>query len=225
SRGSGLPPRVSPPLLREPPRIGSPRQSRCQLQHCRPMIERPVFVVAPPRSGATALFRSLARAPGMFSAQRALLDGIFEFDPQNRDWDSNRLTAADVEPRSVEELRGRLKGLVDAQGNRPGLDASGIRWVDGQPRNALRVPFLAAIARDAQFVYVHRDPAETVPAMLSVWQAGSRVGYPQLPGWEGPPWSLPLVPGWRELSGRPLPEIVTEQWLRLTQTLLDDLEA
>src|SRR5262249_32796444 len=136
-----------------------------------------------------------------------------------------RLTAADVEPRSVEELRGRLKGLVDAQGNRPGLDASGIRWVDGQPRNALRVPFLAAIAPDAQFVYVHRDPAETVPAMLSVWQAGSRVGYPQLPGWEGPPWSLPLVPGWRELSGRPLPEIVTEQWLRLTQTLLDDLEA
>lgn len=26
------------------------------------MIERPVFVVAPPRSGATALFSSLARA-------------------------------------------------------------------------------------------------------------------------------------------------------------------
>jgi uncharacterized protein (TIGR03032 family) len=61
--------------------------------------------------------------------------------------------------------------------------------------------------------------------MLTVWRAGSRVGYPELPGWEGPPWSLPLVPGWRELSGRPLPEIVTEQWLRLTETLLDDLEA
>jgi len=133
------------------------------------MIERPVFVVAPPRSGATALFRSLAGAPGIFSAQGAILDGIFELDPQNRDWDSNRLTAADVEPRSVEELRGRLKGgLVDSQGNRPGLDATGVRWADGQPRNALRVPFLAAIAPDAQFVYVHRDPSETVPAMLNV---------------------------------------------------------
>jgi uncharacterized protein (TIGR03032 family) len=190
------------------------------------MIERPVFVVAPPRSGATALFRSLAGAPGIFTAKGALLDGIFELDPQNRDWDSNRLTAADVEPRSVEELRGRLKGgLVDSQGNRPGLDAAGVRWVDGQPRNALRVPFLAAIAPDAQFVYVNRDPSETVPAMLNVWRTGSRVGYPELPGWEGPPWSLPLVPGWRELAGRPLPEIVTEQWLRLTETLLDDLEA
>ena len=179
------------------------------------MIERPVFIVAPPRSGATALFRSLARAPGIFRSRGpgGPLEGVFELDPANRDWDSNRLTAEDVEPRVVQEVLGRLKAtLVDSAGNRPGIDASGIRWVDGQPRNALRVPFLAAIAPDAQFVYIHREPAETVPAMLRVWEAGTRVGYPQLPGW-------------RELSGRPLPEIVTEQWIRLTETLLDDLEA
>jgi uncharacterized protein (TIGR03032 family) len=189
------------------------------------VIERPVFIVAPPRSGGTALFRSLARAPGVFSARGAILDGIFELEPENREWDSNRLTRADVEPRAVEELRGRLKaGLTDSVGNRPGLDASGLRWVDGQPRNALRAPFLAAVAPDSQFVYIHREPLETVPAMLRVWENGRRVSYPQLPDWLGPQWSLPLVPGWRELAGRPLPEIVTEQWLRLTGTLLDDLE-
>jgi uncharacterized protein (TIGR03032 family) len=189
------------------------------------VIERPVFIVAPPRSGGTALFRSLARAPGVFSASRGVLEGIFEIEPENREWDSNRLTGADVEPRPVEELRGRLKGgLTDSAGNRPGLDASRLRWVDGQPRNALRVPFLAAVAPDSQFVYIHREPSETVPAMLRVWKNGRRVSYPQLPDWPGPPWSLPLVPGWRELAGRPLPEIVTEQWLRLTGTLLDDLE-
>jgi uncharacterized protein (TIGR03032 family) len=189
------------------------------------VIERPVFIVVPPRSGGTALFRSLARAPGVFSAKGAILDGIFELEPENRGWDSNRLTGADVEPRSVEELRGRLKGgLTDSAGNRPGLDASGLRWVDGQPRNALRVPFLAAVAPDAQFVYIHREPAETVPAMLGVWEGSRRVSYQDLPDWPGPPWSLPLVPGWDDLAGRPLPEIVTEQWLRLTGTLLDDLE-
>ena len=190
------------------------------------MIERPVFVVAPPRSGGTALFRSLARAPGLFSASVPILDGVFELQPENREWDSNRLTAADIQPRAVEDLRGRLKGgLVDSAGNRPGIDASGLRWVDGQPRNALRVPFLAGVAPDAQFVYIHRDPAETIPAMLQVWESGRRVSYAHLPDWEGPAWSLPLVPGWRELAGKPLPEIVTEQWLRLTATLLDDLEA
>jgi hypothetical protein len=118
----------------------------------RPVIERPVFVAAPPRSGGTALFRSLARAPGVFSAAgQGILDGIFELEPENRGWDSNRLTAADTEPRAVEELRGRLKGgLVDSEGNRPGIDASRLRWVDGHPRNALRVPFLAVVAPEAQ---------------------------------------------------------------------------
>jgi uncharacterized protein (TIGR03032 family) len=189
------------------------------------VIERPVFIVAPPRSGGSALFRSLARAPGVFSAKGPVLDGIFELDPENREWDSNRLTGADVEARAVEELRGRLKGvLADSAGNRPGLDASGLRWVDGQPRNALRVPFLAGVAPDSQFVYIHREPSETVPAMLRVWEGGNRVSYPQLPDWSGPTWSLPLVPGWRDLADRPLPEIVTEQWIRLTGTLLDDLE-
>jgi uncharacterized protein (TIGR03032 family) len=172
------------------------------------------------------LYRSLARAPGVFSASTPILDGIFELRPENREWDGNRLTAADIQPRAVEDLRGSLKGgLADSSGNRPGIDATGLRWVDGQPRNALRVPFLAAIAPDAQFVYIHREPAETIPAMLRVWEAGRRVSYPELPGWGGPPWSLPLVPGWRELAGKPLPEVVTEQWLRLTGTLLDDLQA
>ena len=192
------------------------------------MIERPVFIVAPPRSGGTALFRSLARAPGIFTftAKGGALDGIFELEPENREWDSNRLVAADADPRSIEELRGRLKGgLADSEGNHPGIDASGLRWVDGQPRNALRVPYLAAVAPDSQFVYIHREPAEAVPAMLKVWERGNRVSYPNLPDWPGPPWSLPLVPGWRELAGRPLPEIVTEQWIRLTGALLDDLEA
>ncbi len=192
------------------------------------MIERPVFIVAPPRSGGTALFRSLAKAPGIYRAgdSGGALEGIFELAPENREWDSNRLTAADAEPRAVEELRGRLKAtLVDSEGSRPGIDASGLRWVDGQPRNALRVPFLAAIAPDAQFVYIHREPADAVPAMLRVWRSGGRVSYPQLPDWPGPAWSLPLVPGWRELAGRPLPEIVTEQWMRIVETALDDLES
>ncbi len=165
----------------------------------------------------------------MFSAAgpgAGVLEGIFELEPENREWESNRLTASDIEPRSVEELRSRLKAaLVDSEGNRPGIDATGLRWVDGQPRHALRVPFLAAVAPDSQFVYIHREPAEAVPAMQQAWQSGRRVSYPDLPDWPGPPWSLPLVPGWRDLAGRPLPEIVTEQWLRVTGTLLDDLEA
>jgi uncharacterized protein (TIGR03032 family) len=191
------------------------------------MIERPVFIVAPPHSGAGVLLQGLRRAPGAFTADGpGVLEPVFELKPENRDWDSNRLTAADVDPRSIEEIRQNLKGmLVDREGRPPGIDPSGIRWVDAAPRNALRVPFLQAIAPDAGFVFLHRDPAESLPAMLEAWRSGRWVTYPDLPEWPGPPWSLPLVPGWRELVGRELPEIVTEQWLRTAETVLDDLEA
>ena len=63
------------------------------------MIERPVFIVAPPRSGAAALHGSLARAPGVFTAvgdRPSVFDAVYELNPANRDWDSNRLTAADA---------------------------------------------------------------------------------------------------------------------------------
>jgi uncharacterized protein (TIGR03032 family) len=191
------------------------------------VIERPIFIVAPPHSGSTALLRCLRRAPGAFATEGAgVFEPVFELNPANRDWDSNRLTAADVEARAVQEIRQNLKGLlVDRDGKRPGIDPSGIRWVDASPRGALRVPFLTAIAPDAHFVYIHREPRDTLPRMLRAWRSGKRVSYPDLPDWPGPAWSLVLVPGWRELAGKELPEIVCEQWARTTGTVLDDLEA
>lgn len=192
------------------------------------MIERPVFIVAPPHSGGGALHRSLARAPGAFTAGRnrdRVFEAVYELDPANRGWDSNRLTATDAQPRVVEELRSNLKAtLVDREGNPPGVDARGLRWVDGTPRSALRVPFLNAICPDATFIYIHREPREALPSAAEAWRLGRSVSYPELPGWAGPAWSLPLVPGWRELSGLELEEIVVEQWIRITRVLLDDLE-
>ena len=38
--------------------------------------------------------------------------------------------------------------------------------------------------------------------MLGAWESGRFVTYPKLPGWEGPPWSMLLTPGWRELEGQ-----------------------
>ena len=61
--------------------------------------------------------------------------------------------------------------------------------------------------------------------MLEAWQSDRFKTYPRLPGWNGPRWSLLLVPGWRSLEQRPLAEIVARQWAITTDILLDDLEA
>ena len=92
------------------------------------------------------------------------------------------------------------------------------------PKNSLRIPLLAAAFPDARFVYLYRDPRETVSSMLDAWKSGRFVTYPNLPAWNGPPWSLLLVPGWRDLAGASLAEIVTTQWATATTMLLDDLE-
>jgi hypothetical protein len=92
------------------------------------------------------------------------------------------------------------------------------------PKNALRIPFLAKIFPEAHFIYLHRDPRETLSSMIEAWESGRFRTYPVLPGWTGLPWSLLLVPGWRDLIGKPLRDIVAVQWNTTTHILLDDLE-
>src|SRR6202007_1022499 len=92
--------------------------------------------------------------------------------------------------------------------DRGGHPAAHLRLLEKTPKNALRVPFLAAAFPDAIFVSLYRDPRETLSSMLDAWRSGQFVTYPGLPEWSGPPWSLLLIPGWPALAGRPLSEIV-----------------
>jgi hypothetical protein len=93
------------------------------------------------------------------------------------------------------------------------------------PKNSLRVPFLARVFPEARFIYLYRDPRQVLSSMIEAWTTGRFRTYPKLPGWSGTAWSLLLVPGWRELIGRPLHEIVAAQWNTATRLLIDDLEA
>jgi uncharacterized protein (TIGR03032 family) len=190
------------------------------------VIDRPVFVVSSPRSGSTLLFETLARASALSTIggeSHRLIEEISGFAPDAHGWDSNRLTAADATPESVVALhRGFLSELRDPRGNPP---AGGpVRMLEKTPKNSLRIPLLTAAFPDARFVYLYRDPRETISSMLDAWKSGRFVTYPRLPDWNGPPWSLLLVPGWRELAGAALGEIVARQWAIATTILLDDLE-
>ena len=190
----------------------------------RPALERPVFLVSTPRSGSTLLFRTLIQSPDACSIggeSHGVFEGIHALHPATRGWHSNRLDAADAAPAIVVELSQRFaEKLVDRDGEPPASQ----RMVEKTPKNALRVPFLAAAYPGATFVYLHRDPRPTLSSMIEAWQSGRFRTYPRLPGWTAPlPWSLLLVPGWRALHGRPLAEIVARQWAATTEILVADL--
>ena len=189
-------------------------------------IERPIIIVSPPRSGSSLLFETMARSPQLYTIggeSHGIIEGIRGLHPRARDWDSNRLPSAAATPEVAAKLRAEFASrLRDADGAPP--SAPSVRLLEKTPKNALRVPFLAEAFRDATFVYLYRDPRETVSSMLDAWRSGKFVTYPDLPGWDGPKWSLLLTPGWRELKGKSLAEIVTTQWATTTTALLDDLD-
>ena len=193
-----------------------------------PLFERPVFIVSPPRSGSTMLFETMARAPGLFTIgdeSHQLIEGVPELSPQSRGFESNRLLAEDATPPMAETLRRRFyEALRDREGRRP-TPGRPVRMLEKTPKNSLRVPFLARVFPEAHFIYLYRDPRQVLSSMIEAWTTGRFRTYPQLPGWTGTAWSLLLVPGWRELIGRPLHEIVAAQWNAATRLLIDDLEA
>lgn len=218
---------VMAPALDEQDLEGSPA-TRTRRRARGGRFDRPVFIVCSPRSGSTMLFETLQQSPSVWTVggeSHAIIERVPGLSPAERRHHSNRLTEADADPSTVAKLEDSfLRNLRNARGQAPRAGTSGLRLLEKTPKNSLRVPFLAEAFPDALFIYLYRDMRDTISSMLDAWRSGKFVTYRQLPGWEGPPWSLLLTPGWRDLAGKSLPEIVASQWSTATRYLLDDLE-
>ncbi len=211
---------------RQPMRVGAAVRTSADAEG-DPLFDRPVFIISPPRAGSTLLFETLARAPQLFTIgheSHALIEGMPELHPAAHGFASNRLDATVCHPALITELRRRFQGELRDRQRQPPVHWPA-RMLEKTPKNALRVPFLARVFPQAHFVYLHRDPLQTLASMLEAWRSSRFRTYPQLPEWNGLPWSLLLVPGWRELSGQALEAIVAAQWAITTRILLDDLAA
>jgi hypothetical protein len=190
----------------------------------RAALRRPIFLVSPPRSGSTLLFQTLIQSPGACSIggeSHGLIEGIAALHPQANGWESNRLGPADASEAVVEELSRRFLVTVKDRDGRPA--GPHLRMIEKTPKNSLRIPFFDAAYPDSTFVYLYRDPRQTLSSMMEAWRSGRFRTYPRLPDWTSPPWSLLLVPGWRGFRTVTLAEIVARQWAAATDILLDDL--
>lgn len=208
-------------VLPDAPAVPGPRATDSEA-----IFDRPVFIMSPPRSGSTLLFETLAQARDVFTIggeSHATIEGVPELNVIAHDYDSNRLEAGLATPELAETLRRRFASeLRDRDGMR--ADGHAVRMLEKTPKNSLRVPFLAKVFPQARFVFLYRDVRETLSSMIEAWRSGRFVTYRTLPGWTGElPWSLLLTPGWRELNGKSLPDIVARQWQTATRILLDDL--
>jgi hypothetical protein len=105
-----------------------------------------------------------------------------------------------------------------------------IRIAEKSVPNILRIPFLGSLFPDARFVFLTRDPGSNIMSMYRGWLDPTRHNdYPLPPGFEiagysGGSWSFLFPPGWKELSGRNLPEVCAFQWWACNGKALDDLD-
>jgi hypothetical protein len=193
-------------------------------------LEDPVFIISMPRSGSTLLYNVLGGAREPFTTggeSHRLIETLPGLHPRERGWTSNRLTEQDATPAIVAEMTARfLAAMANRDGRRPEPSESPI-FLEKTPKNILRVPFFAAAYPTARFIYLHREPIETISSMLEGWRLPPPrfKGYPDLPGWTGHQWTFLLIPQWRDLIGVPLAEVVVAQWLHATNTVQADLDA
>ncbi|MGH8320939.1 MAG: sulfotransferase [Gammaproteobacteria bacterium] len=198
-----------------------------------PRFDRPIIIVATPRSGSTLLFETLSRHPDIWTLgneSHGEIENIPGLAPADRGYISNTLGTVDaaipvaetVQRVFAERLRNskdQLYAFLPASGQR-----DNVRFLEKTPKNALRIPFLNTIFPDAFFIYLHRDPKPNLASMIEAWQSGKFVTYRDLPGWQGLPWSLLLTPGWQKLRPDDLASVVAHQWCTANTAILDSLE-
>jgi hypothetical protein len=194
------------------------------------LFDRPVIVLAAPRSGSTLLFETLAEAPEVWTVggeSHQFIEGLRPLHPVAGQVDSNRLEAAHATEAIVQALRRRFARFLRDRDGREYIrnpQIASLRFLEKTPKNALRQPFLEQVFPGALYIFLFRDPRPNISSMMEAWKSGRWTTYPRLPGWQGPRWSLLLPPGWRQLNGRPLAEICAYQWATANRIILDDLE-
>ena len=192
-------------------------------------FDRPVIILAAPRSGSTLLYEVLATAEDFWTVggeSHMLIESLPELSPASGSVESNRLTGEDASPELIRALQDNFAyALRDHKGRLwvKHQEVKRLRFLEKTPKNALRQPLLEKVFPDASYIYLYRDPRENISSMMEAWKSGGWVTYPRLKNWRGPPWSLLLPPDWSAMNGRPLEQICAFQWDAANRIILDDL--
>lgn len=198
-------------------------------------IERPVFVIAPPRSGSTLLFECLAQ----FRELTAFADreGTFVWRwvlPYDK-----RATVSDaIAPDEFPEWRRReVKALFFActllthptARDRDRLlrliRQPRMRYLDKTVSNVFRLDLLKEMFPDAAFVFLIRDPRTNLASMITGWpvdrfRKGALTRYVRESGSALGHWTYAAPPGWRETLSWSLPQICAWSWQQHAEAIL-----
>lgn len=190
-------------------------------------FERPVFILAPPRSGSTLLFETLGHCAGLYSLGdegHGIIEQHAALRPRPFSNDSNRLLAEHCSETLAGNIRADLlRQICDRDGRSPDVaTAQKVRLLEKTPKNILRIPFLLQLFPDARFIYLLRDARDNISSIMDGWLSGRFQTYGDKQTRHGP-WSFLVPPGWHEHTGNSLAGIATFQWSACHEFAMLDL--
>lgn len=170
-------------------------------------FDRPIIILGAPRSGTTILFRCLALHADLWhlpAESHKILEGPFH--PASRGYESNRVTAEDLDEELAQTLRTQFyRSAINLnrvwsnpafflEGNSlnhrifskfviAGLGRASwfvkndtIRFLEKTPKNALRVPMLKCLFPDAYYVWITRKATRNIDSLIASWWAVDKIG-------------------------------------------------
>lgn len=190
-------------------------------------FERPVFILAPPRSGSTLLFETLGRCGQLWSLGdegHGIIERHEALRPRPFSDDSNRLLAKHCTEPLAKTIRSDFLSQVRDRAGRPLPDsgAQAVRLLEKTPKNILRIPFLLQLFPDAQFIYLVRDGRDNISSIMDGWLSGRFATYGDKQTRQGP-WSFLVPPGWQEHTDDSLAGIAAFQWTACHEYAMHDL--
>jgi hypothetical protein len=204
-------------------RLNPPRAARFLRAYAKgPSFTRPIFIIGTPRSGTTLTFEILSLHPDLASLGHEGHDmWRFFHHPRKTGWSSDVIDPAradaKTERRFIEAfIRARTPDKPDAA-----------RFVEKTLDTTLRVEYVLKLFPDALFVAVHRDPCAVVNSIIDGWNdpegrfrayfVPEKLNIPDYPHKHR--WCFTLIPGWRDLVSKPIPQIALRQWKTYMRSL------
>jgi len=180
--------------------------------------ERPVFIVSGSRSGTQMLYKTISLSGAIASLDReiyAVWDSLQH--PRRKGWDTHALSAADASAHDRDVITRYFY-----------THAGSTHFVDKNNQHGLAVPYLHALFPDARFVYLKRNPGDTLNSMIEGWAMPERFGAwaRDLPdevavdGGRYTRWCFYLADGWRAYRAAALEEVCAFQYNAIHRAIL-----
>jgi len=156
------------------------------LKYQPPVFDRPIIILASPRSGSTLLFETLSKAKKLWTIgdeSHAVIEHIPEFSTVFNGFKSNELTEEHGSAENINLLKLRFQQqLRDNKGRGyTSINNYPIRFLEKTPKNSLRIRFLNKVFPDALFIHLVRDPKENISSIIDGWNSKHFITYPNLP--------------------------------------------